>query len=66
MESKIEGEVFSVYLKVSVKDSGIGIVEEDLFQFFDCYFQVDIGVEVLESLGSGVIVRSGVGLVFVV
>ena len=63
-ESKIQGEAARAYLKLSVKDSGIGIAEEDLPQLFERYFQADIGAEALESLGSGQLARSGVGLAF--
>lgn len=63
-ESKIEGEAPSGHLKLSVKDSGIGIAEEDLPKLFDRYFQADIGAEALEALGSGALARSGVGLAF--
>ena len=63
-ESKIQGEAARAYLKLSVKDSGIGIAEEDLPQLFERYFQADIGAEALESLGSGQLARRGVGLAF--
>lgn len=64
-ESKVEGEVPKAYLKLSVKDSGIGIAEKDLPNLFDRYFQADIGTEALERLGSGQLDRTGVGLSFV-
>lgn len=63
-ESKIAGEAPSAHLKLSIKDSGIGIAEEDLPNLFERYFQADIGAEALESLGSGQLARSGVGLAF--
>lgn len=62
--SMVEGIAPSPYLKLSVKDSGIGIAEKDLPKLFDRYFQADIGKEVLDSLGSGKLARSGVGLAF--
>ncbi len=64
-ESKIEEEKPRPYLKLGVKDSGIGIAEEDLPNLFERYFQADIGQEALDSLGSGQLARSGVGLAFV-
>jgi len=63
-ERKIEGEEARPYMKMSVKDSGIGIAESDIPQLFERYFQADIGEEVLESLGNGNLARSGVGLAF--